>query len=172
MIKNRQRRQQAAPAEVRLPLGCIAAEPQPVEALGSCEIARQCLTPLEACEVASEASSLRSAGSSHSNHSLDNLAAMDIFSGPNDDVHLVPLVDLWISGLEDRLKQEDIPTPQEMYDEFDHIAKIVKEARIRAYAALTALAQVSDDESFIARPEERCREKRNLKSKSSFKLPY
>ncbi|KAH9889305.1 hypothetical protein C8Q73DRAFT_707074 [Cubamyces lactineus] len=84
---------------------------------------------------------------------------MDIFSGPNDDVDLVPLVDLWISELGDHLKQEDIPTPQEMYAEFDHTAQIVKDARIRAYAALTAPAQLESDDGSDAGIRERHRER-------------
>ncbi|KAI0664048.1 hypothetical protein C8Q70DRAFT_215498 [Cubamyces menziesii] len=156
MMKNRKRLQQA-PTEVRLPSKCDGPEPQPLRASVSCDTAGQHLTQLEASEVSSETFSLCSARSSHSNHSLDNLAAMDIFSGPNDDVELVPLVDLWISELGDHLKQEDIPDPQEMYAEFEHIAQIVKEARIRSYAALTAPAQVPDDES-----GERLRKKHNL----------
>ncbi|KAJ8463621.1 hypothetical protein ONZ51_g10142 [Trametes cubensis] len=93
-----------------------------------------------------------------SNHSLDDLAAMDIFSGPNDDAALVPLVDLWISELGDHLKQEDIPSPSEMLAEFEHIAKIVKEARVRSYAALTAHISADDTSSDIkAHPDDRKR---------------
>ena len=92
---------------------------QSVDISGSCDAVREVPVDLKDADV----SSLCSARSSHSNHSLDNLAAMDIFSGPNDDVELVPLVDLWISELGDHLKQEDIPDPQEMHAEFDHIAK-------------------------------------------------
>ncbi|KAI0327934.1 hypothetical protein GY45DRAFT_1327006 [Cubamyces sp. BRFM 1775] len=72
--------------------------------------------------------------------SLANVVAMDIFSGPNDDVELIPLVDMWISELGDHLKQEDIPSPLDMFAEFAEIARIVQEARVRSYAALTALA--------------------------------
>ncbi|KAH9889307.1 hypothetical protein C8Q73DRAFT_783320 [Cubamyces lactineus] len=144
----------AGPTEIRSPLEDVQAASQAADA--------------EFEEA--EASSLCSARSSHLNHSLDDLAAMDIFSGPNDDVDLVPLVDLWISELGDHLKQEDIPDPQEMYAEFDHIAKIIKEARIRSYAALTAPAQAPDDESSIEHPEE-ChrRAKPNLKIMRSAK---
>ncbi|KAI0327914.1 hypothetical protein GY45DRAFT_1073239 [Cubamyces sp. BRFM 1775] len=90
---------------------------------------------------ASSASSL--AASVHSAESLYDVAAMDIFSGPDADVELIPLVDLWISELEGHLKQEDIPNPSDMFAEFDHITKIVQQARIRSYAALTAPALVS-----------------------------
>ncbi|KAH9889293.1 hypothetical protein C8Q73DRAFT_153661 [Cubamyces lactineus] len=74
-------------------------------------------------EVSSLCSRSTMVHSMQSNHSLDDLAAMDIFSGPNDDVELVPLVDLWISELGEHLIQEDIPDPLDMYEEFDHIAR-------------------------------------------------
>ncbi|KAH9889295.1 hypothetical protein C8Q73DRAFT_707024 [Cubamyces lactineus] len=96
-------------------------------------------------EGASIMSELTVTHSEQSNNSVEDIAAMDIFSGPNDDVELVPLVDLWISELGDQLKQEDIPDPQEMYAEFDHIAKIIREARVRSYAALTVLPHPFDD---------------------------
>ncbi|KAI0327916.1 hypothetical protein GY45DRAFT_1372780 [Cubamyces sp. BRFM 1775] len=82
-----------------------------------------------------------------STHSLEDIAAMEIFSGPNDDSELVPLVDLWMSDLAEHLKQEDIPSPLEMYAEFDHIAKIVQRARIRSYAALTMPANASGEDT-------------------------
>ncbi|KAH9889297.1 hypothetical protein C8Q73DRAFT_153760 [Cubamyces lactineus] len=79
--------------------------------------------------------------------SLDDIAAMNIFSGPNDDVDVIPLADLWISELAEHLKQEDIPSPHEMFAKFDHIAKIVQQARIRSYAALTAPGHVSQEDT-------------------------
>ncbi|KAI0664046.1 hypothetical protein C8Q70DRAFT_215546 [Cubamyces menziesii] len=88
--------------------------------------------------------------------SLEDLAIMDIFSGPNDDVGLVPLVDLWISELEDHLRQEDIPSPLEMFAEFAEIARIVQEARIRSYAAMMApaLHDVDHDADVFRTPTE------------------
>ena len=74
-----------------------------------------------------ESASMISSGSStledKSNHSLEDIAAMGIFSGPNDDVELIPLVDLWISELADHLPQDDIPSQFEMFAEFEEVAK-------------------------------------------------
>ncbi|KAI9067447.1 hypothetical protein FKP32DRAFT_1588548 [Trametes sanguinea] len=69
---------------------------------------------------------------------LEPLATMDIFSGPKCDVDLVPLVDLWISELSDYLKEEDIPDPDDLFAECEQIAQIVRDARIRSYARMTA----------------------------------
>ncbi|KAI0327932.1 hypothetical protein GY45DRAFT_1307798 [Cubamyces sp. BRFM 1775] len=118
MFRNLQTVKLAASAEVRQPSEHKAASSQSVDASGFDDMARRPPAELKEAEVSSSCST-----HSPSNHSLDNLAAMDIFSGPNDDVDLVPLVDLWISELGDHLKQEDIPDPQEMYAEFDQIAK-------------------------------------------------
>ncbi|KAJ8461987.1 hypothetical protein ONZ51_g11191 [Trametes cubensis] len=85
-----------------------------------------------------------------STHSLEDVAAMGIFSGPDADMEVVPLVDLWISELQDHLKQEDIPSPLEMYAEFEHIAKIVQDARIRSYAAMTAAGSPESRSSVIS----------------------
>lgn len=83
---------------------------------------------------------------------------MGIFAGPDQDVGVLPLVDLWLD-LADNLKQEDIPDPLEFLKERDAIvryvccnggdvkrnshrsmgaASIVQAARERAYAALNA----------------------------------
>ncbi|KAI0327915.1 hypothetical protein GY45DRAFT_1326989 [Cubamyces sp. BRFM 1775] len=134
----------AGSAEVRPPQG-HGVVLQSVEASECRGADQRCPARPKDTEVSSVYSTLTASHSNHSNHSLDELAAMDIFSGPNDDVELVPLVDLWISELGDHLKQEDIPDPLEMYVEFDHIANIVKEARVRSYAALTAPAHTFDD---------------------------
>ena len=78
---------------------------------------------LEDADGLSMCSDCTTASEERSMCSLDDLAAMNIFSGPNDDVDVMPLVDLWISELAEHLKPEDIPSPLEMYAEFDHIAK-------------------------------------------------
>ncbi|KAJ8489085.1 hypothetical protein ONZ51_g3165 [Trametes cubensis] len=91
-------------------------------------------------ELVSASSEVAPIQDNQSAHSLDDIDAIDIFSGPNEDTDLVPLVDLWISELSDYLKQEDIPSPLEMFDEFNEIAQVVRQARIRSYAALTAPA--------------------------------
>lgn len=83
---------------------------------------------------------------------------MGIFAGPDQDVGVLPLVDLWLD-LSDNLKQEDIPDPLDFLKERDAIvryasctrrdvkrgshlfvsaASIVQAARERAYAALNA----------------------------------
>ncbi|KAI0327930.1 hypothetical protein GY45DRAFT_1074476 [Cubamyces sp. BRFM 1775] len=133
---------------------------KPVDAAGCNDAGQSCPANFETTEAPSVRSEAITMHDGPSNHSLDDLAAMDIFSGPNDDVDLVPLVDLWISELGDHLKSEDFPDPQEMYAEFDQIAKIVKEARIRSYAALTAPAQVSDDESIVDAGEHRVKKRK------------
>ncbi|KAI0327912.1 hypothetical protein GY45DRAFT_1355416 [Cubamyces sp. BRFM 1775] len=109
----------------------------------------QCFAGRESSEISSMCSGVTSTRDRPSNHSLDDLAAMDIFSGPNEDVELRPLVDLWISELGDHLKQEDIPNPVDMFEEFGHIARIVKEARVRLYAALTAPVPVLSEEPAV-----------------------
>ena len=55
--------------------------------------------------------------------SIEAINAMGIFTGPDDDADLLPLVDLWISELADHLKQDDIPSPLEMFAEFDEIVR-------------------------------------------------
>ncbi|KAI9067499.1 hypothetical protein FKP32DRAFT_1673043 [Trametes sanguinea] len=71
-------------------------------------------------------------------HSIEELGHWNIFGGPNDDVELVPLLDLWVSEFTERLNEEDIPSPLELLAEFDEVIGIVQRARVRAYAALTA----------------------------------
>ncbi|KAI0327929.1 hypothetical protein GY45DRAFT_1327001 [Cubamyces sp. BRFM 1775] len=115
-FENRQNLRPAEFAEIRRPQINRGNVPRPLDA------AQEQLEDSEVSSISSEATTWKDGAS---NHSLDNLAAMDIFSGPNDDVDLVPLVDLWISELGDHLKQEDIPDPQEMYAEFDQITKWV-----------------------------------------------
>ena len=48
----------------------------------------------------------------------------NIFGDPTHDTELFPLVDLWFE-LTDRLKQEDIPDPMELYRERDEVVKCV-----------------------------------------------
>ncbi|KAL7277708.1 hypothetical protein ACG7TL_008643 [Trametes sanguinea] len=69
---------------------------------------------------------------------LAGLARFDIFGGTNEDVDVIPLVDLWISDLPAQLKEEDIPDPAELFAECARIVQIVRDARVRAYAAMTA----------------------------------
>ncbi|KAJ8461989.1 hypothetical protein ONZ51_g11188 [Trametes cubensis] len=102
---------------------------------------------LEDADGLSMCSDCTTASEERSMCSLDDLAAMNIFSGPNDDVDVMPLVDLWISELAEHLKPEDIPSPLEMYAEFDHIANIVRQARVRSYAALMAPAHLSNEDT-------------------------
>ncbi|OSC96640.1 hypothetical protein PYCCODRAFT_1261580 [Trametes coccinea BRFM310] len=59
------------------------------------------------------------------------LGPIDPFSGPDDDVELVPLVDLWISELADHLKEEDIPHPSELMAEFEEITGVREYALMR-----------------------------------------
>ncbi|KAI9067439.1 hypothetical protein FKP32DRAFT_1755114 [Trametes sanguinea] len=96
-----------------------------------------------------ESSSINSeSNASRSTTNLAGLARLDIFSGPNEDVDLLPLVDLWISELPEHLKQEDIPDPSELFAECERAVRIVKDARVRAYAAMTAQSppvQACDD---------------------------
>lgn len=47
---------------------------------------------------------------------------MNIFAGPNQDVIVLPLVDLWLD-LADNLKQEDIPNPLEFLQERDTVVR-------------------------------------------------
>ncbi|OSC97332.1 hypothetical protein PYCCODRAFT_1481388 [Trametes coccinea BRFM310] len=92
-------------------------------------------------QVDSDHASLASSSSNASANSaadLAGLARFDIFGGTNEDVDVIPLVDLWISDLPAQLKEEDIPDPTELYAECARIVQIVKDARVRAYAAMTA----------------------------------
>ncbi|KAI9067445.1 hypothetical protein FKP32DRAFT_1755120 [Trametes sanguinea] len=83
--------------------------------------------------------STSSSEASDSTNDLAGLARLDIFGGTNDseDVDVIPLVDLWISDLPSHIKEE-IPDPAELFSECARIVKIVKDARVRAYAAMTA----------------------------------
>lgn len=51
---------------------------------------------------------------------------MNIFAGPNQDVGVVPLVDLWLD-LADNLKQEDIPNPLELLKERDAVVRYISD---------------------------------------------
>ncbi|KAI0350622.1 hypothetical protein OH77DRAFT_1412663 [Trametes cingulata] len=86
-----------------------------------------CNDPHEAlCASSSIALSTSTCRSVHSVAGrISTLAEMDIFGGPNDDVELIPLVDVWTSNLVDHLKQEDIPSPDEMSKEFKRITQYV-----------------------------------------------
>ncbi|KAJ3018251.1 hypothetical protein NUW54_g383 [Trametes sanguinea] len=79
--------------------------------------------------------------------------SIDPFSAPDEDVELVPLVDVWVSELADHLKQEDIPHPSELGAEVEEIKGIVQRARIRAYAALTAPPAATPSTSQITKPK-------------------
>ncbi|KAI0364945.1 hypothetical protein BV20DRAFT_1004902 [Pilatotrama ljubarskyi] len=76
-----------------------------------------------------------SISSRHSRHSLGSIAAivrMDPFGFNVDDtVELVPLVDLWYE-LTDHLTAETIPSPVELYREWETIMQIIHDARERA----------------------------------------
>ncbi len=52
--------------------------------------------------------------------SVDDIMRMDIFTGADEDLGLVPLVDLW-PELANNLKEEDIPSALELYREIDMI---------------------------------------------------
>ncbi len=49
---------------------------------------------------------------------------MNIFAGPNQDIIVLPLVDLWLD-LTDNLKQEDIPNPLDFFKERDAVVRCV-----------------------------------------------
>ncbi|OJT08376.1 hypothetical protein TRAPUB_715 [Trametes pubescens] len=86
-------------------------------------------------------------------NSVDEIMAMDIFTGPNADLDLLPLCELWLD-MAVQLKEEDIPSPAGFLKERDEIVKyvvdpfalvaylyarrIIQEARVRAYAASNA----------------------------------
>ncbi|EIW54182.1 uncharacterized protein TRAVEDRAFT_23360 [Trametes versicolor FP-101664 SS1] len=96
------------------------------------------------------------ADSALSDESEDSVhALMGIFAGPNQDVGVLPLVDLWLD-LADNLKQEDIPDPLEFLKERDAIVSIIQAARERAYAALNAphARTISKPETTRAQPRE------------------
>lgn len=49
---------------------------------------------------------------------------MDIFDGPNGDMGVIPLVDLWLD-LAGNLKQEDIASPPDFLKERDAVVRYV-----------------------------------------------
>ncbi|KAL7277677.1 hypothetical protein ACG7TL_008608 [Trametes sanguinea] len=57
----------------------------------------------------------------YSDYSGDVLGPIDPFSAPDEDVELVPLVDVWVSELAEHLKQEDIPHPSELVAEVEQL---------------------------------------------------
>lgn len=69
-----------------------------------------------------------SALSEESEDSVD--AVMNIFAGPNQDVGIIPLVDLWLD-LAENLKQEDIPNPLELLKERDAVVRYISDSLSR-----------------------------------------
>ncbi|KAL1937863.1 hypothetical protein VTO73DRAFT_12756 [Trametes versicolor] len=69
--------------------------------------------------------------------SVDGIMVMDIFSGTNADLDLLPLCELWLD-MAPQLKQENIPNPTGLFAERDEIVRIIQDARVRAYAAMHA----------------------------------
>lgn len=91
--------------------------------------------------------------------SVDEIMAMDIFTGQNVDLDLLPLCELWLD-MPSQLKEEDIPSPAAFFEERDEIVKyvakplafesyslfarrIIQDARVGAYAASSANAPSS-----------------------------
>ncbi|KAJ3000244.1 hypothetical protein NUW54_g3843 [Trametes sanguinea] len=87
-----------------------------------------------------------------SDYSGDALGPIDPFSAPDEDVELIPLVDVWVSELADHLKQEDIPHPAELVSEVEQLTGIIQRARVRAYAALTAPPTATPSVSHTVKP--------------------
>ncbi|OSC97337.1 hypothetical protein PYCCODRAFT_1145966 [Trametes coccinea BRFM310] len=86
-----------------------------------------------------------------------HLAGMDIFGGSDCDADLVPLVDLWISDLSEHLKETEIPDPSDLFAECEQVVQIVRDARVRSYAKMTAFvvpssAEVSDENLVVIVP--------------------
>lgn len=54
--------------------------------------------------------------------SVDRIMAMGIFSGPNQDLDLLPLCELWLD-MAPQLKEEDIPSPTGLFEERDEIVR-------------------------------------------------
>ncbi len=54
--------------------------------------------------------------------SVDRIMAMDIFTGPNQDLDLLPLCELWLD-MASQLKEEDIPSPTGFLEERDEIVR-------------------------------------------------
>ncbi|KAI9067502.1 hypothetical protein FKP32DRAFT_1601141 [Trametes sanguinea] len=88
---------------------------------------------------------------SYSDYGGGELGSTDPFSAPDEDVELVPLVDVWVSELADHLKQEDIPHPSDLGVEVEALKGIVQRARVRAYAALTAPPDATPNASQITK---------------------
>ncbi|KAI9067449.1 hypothetical protein FKP32DRAFT_261537 [Trametes sanguinea] len=94
---------------------------------------------------------------------VTRLATIDIFGGPECDVDLVPLVDLWISELSEHLKEEEIPDPEDLFAECEQIAQIIRDARIRRSCAkrtasvASSSTEVDDEKAVFVRKYERLR---------------
>ncbi|KAI0629531.1 hypothetical protein C8Q77DRAFT_1140756 [Trametes polyzona] len=97
-------------------------------------------------EISEICSSRSSVSEESAANSLERIMRMDIFSGPNDDVALLPLCELWEDLSAQFENEEDIPHPAGFFQERDEIVKIVRDARIRAYAATAAAAPAPTDE--------------------------
>ncbi|KAL1937877.1 hypothetical protein VTO73DRAFT_12770 [Trametes versicolor] len=93
-------------------------------------------------------------------------AIMDIFSGPNGDMGVIPLVDLWLD-LAGNLKQEDIASPPEFLKERDAVVSIIQAARARAYAALNAPPPGAAPQPETVPAQQREADVRGLKTKGS-----
>ncbi|OSC97333.1 hypothetical protein PYCCODRAFT_1419722 [Trametes coccinea BRFM310] len=104
-------------------------------------------------DCASLSSSSSSSNTSEHTENLAGLATLDIFGGTNEDVDVIPLVDLWISDLPEQLKEEDISDPSELLAECDRIVKILKDARVRAYAAMTAQPPSAAGQDVVTLPK-------------------
>lgn len=73
----------------------------------------------------SRSSASRSVMSGESDmNSVDEIMAMDIFTGSNTDLDLLPLCELWLD-MAAQLKEEDIPSPAGFFKERDEIVKYV-----------------------------------------------
>lgn len=73
----------------------------------------------DAASVSSEWST-SSKGARGPTTSVEDIMQMDIFTGPDEDLALIPLVDLW-PDLAGYLKEDDIPSPLELYQEIKTI---------------------------------------------------
>ncbi|OSC96638.1 hypothetical protein PYCCODRAFT_1261290 [Trametes coccinea BRFM310] len=88
-----------------------------------------------------------------SDYSGDVLGPINPFSAPDEDVELVPMVDVWVSELAHHLKQDDIPHPSELVAEVEQLTGIVQRASVRAYTALTAPPAMTPSTSNTAKPK-------------------
>lgn len=76
---------------------------------------------IDAASISSASESSRSVRSKQGpSDSVGDIIRMDIFTGPDADLDLVPLVDLW-PDIANTLKEEDIPSPLELYEEIKTI---------------------------------------------------